>query len=582
MNMKVRTPNATRAVAGASFVAIVLILNLPNLVWITPNQDLLLNAADYLTRTLLCLLLSACFVALFSSALHAWLASWCLFLWWQPLALGVRAMTGSSVDASLIGTALATSPGELYSLISSISPLWLLYFIFWNLLCLVIFLWIRRRRLNDWTGSARAKTLFFCASMLTLPAIITPNPRQAVLEISDDDILKKFQYAEQGKLLNGHLSKAFPYELPIAVAKYARSRKIISELKNSLQLPPLTNPLQADRTAADVVVLVIGESSTRNAWHLYNPHAPNTTPQLDSRVQRGEPLFVFRRVLAQTTATRLAVPSILAHQPLAWPNGDVNPTPSLSIISMAKEAGYETAWLSNQMAVGRHDGIIATYAEEADTRLFLNPAHYSNPGSHDEVLIPALRRHINNHHKSLVVMHTMGSHFNYFHRYPAGQGPFTEATDMREAYYNSVAYTDYLLDRIMTILEMDKRPSVVLYVSDHGESIPVDTCNATPAHRSSRDAYEIPVLIWLNDIYAENNRELADELSTNTHYDYSPSSVPQTMIDLIYGNVDSPAPSDSTQSFARTPSRRSTWSIRFDEVVQHSPCTIYIKPRRGG
>lgn len=556
----------------------ILLLNLPNLLWTNPGQVILLNGAEYLSRLSLSLLLAACGMALFARVERAWLVLWLLFLCWQPLAVAVRSITAAPINASLIGTAFATSPGELQGLFSSLPLLWLLYFITWNLACFCLWRWLKRRQLPRWSWPFRGKVLLFSLSMLALPHLILPGSSAMQATTASDNPLEQLKQAEQTPGAGSYLAEAFPYELPIALHQYLKSRRIIQDIRSSLKLAPPPFHIQTDQHAAEVVVLVIGESSTRNAWQLFNPEAPNTTPYLLKRRQNGEPLYAFEQTVAQATATLLAVPSILTQQPLLWPNGQTNPNATLSIISTAAAAGYATAWFSNQTAAGRHDGIIAAYAEEAASKAFLNPAHFSSQGNYDNALLEPLKRHVRNQERSLVVLHTMGSHFHYAHRYPAGFGPFPQSNDAREAYYNSIAYTDWVLEQIIRELEQDGRRAVLLYISDHGESIPQDTCNADIANRYSRDAFEIPALVWLSRSYAQAYPEISKQLAANTAHDYSAAAVPQTLLDLIHGHGDSQLPDQHTQSFARTSAIAPTWPATVRQAIDRNSCAIFIKP----
>ncbi len=84
----------------------------------------------------LCLLLSAVFI-LFTRPRRAWSALWLLCLWWQPLALGVRAINGMPINALWWVLAMATSPAELRNLAAVIPWVWFAFFALWNLACWV-------------------------------------------------------------------------------------------------------------------------------------------------------------------------------------------------------------------------------------------------------------------------------------------------------------------------------------------------------------------------------------------------------------------------------------------------------------
>lgn len=583
------------------FAFLLLALNLPNLIWLQPNSSLLLNGAEYLERLLLCLLLSACFLCLFARPWIAWLCLWLLFLWWQPLALGVRAIAGTPISATLIGTAVATSPAELRNLLGSTPWPWFVFFVTWNLLCLLLLHWIRRRTDWRWGWRFRGKTVFFCLVMLSLPQIVLSDSKTvstgAVLAgQSNKDFgshskspaehpLHELDKADQRIGFSSHLPDAFPYELPWAVVQYNQARRAVDTIRANLQPPESAYTMAGYEPAAEVVVLVIGESSTRNAWHWFNPQAPVTTPKLEARIARGEHLFGFARTLAQSTATRQAVPSMLTAQPLIWPDGTPNAYATHSIVSVAADAGYATAWLSNQAAVGKHDGIIASYAQEAAVTVFLNPSSFYAQGSYDEVLLPVLQRHLEMHQQVFLVLHTMGSHFNYQHRYPSGFGLYPDTHDARQTYFNSVVYTDDVLDKVMETLTKDRRKAVLVYASDHGESIPGGACSAGVANRNTRDAYETPAFVWLSDAYVQAHPEIVAQLDANTNHPYNVAAVAQTLLDLMRADNQAQLPDPSIQSFVRSSTFKDehgqeiepTWTKQFEQAVERNPCFMILR-----
>lgn len=581
----------------AIFAVCVLLVNLPNFLWLESRSTLLLDGTEFVERLLLCLLLAAIFLTVFTRPWRAWLLLWLLCFWWQPLALGVRAMNGMPVNATLVGMAMATSPAELRNLLSTIPWPWFAFLAGWNLACWGVLRVLRRCSHWRWSWRFRAKVVFCCAAMLALPYVVLPN-RAAITESrsmlattpqpsqsESADLWQSFNQADQPVGNAFYLPMAFPYELPWAVAQYWQARRVVDAVRAHLQTPTPGYTLAGTTPQAEVVVLVLGESSTRNAWRWFNPQAPATTPYLEARIARGEHLFGFARTLAQTTSTRQAVPSILTAQPLVWPDGTPNPQATHSIVSVAAQAGYATAWFSNQAAVGQHDGIIASYAQEAAATAFLNPSGFADQGSLDEVLLPALRRHLTDNARAFVVLHTMGSHFNYQHRYPSGFGPYPHSSHAREAYFNSVAYTDKVLDQIIDTLARDGRRAALVYAADHGETVPGGACKADSANRTTRDAYEVPALVWLSSSYAQAHPAMVEGLRAHQDHPYTVAAVHQTLLDLMRGDTQVPVPDAATQSFAR-PARHSdangreqvpVWTEKFEKAVAKNPCFMILR-----
>lgn len=572
------------------FLVFLVVLNLPNFLWLSPHGAILLNGADFFEQLVPCLLIGGVFLALFKRPWLAWLVLWLLCLWWQPLALGVRVVNGTLINATLIGMALATSAAELRDLVAIIPSAWFILFIVWNLACAGFLCKLLKYRYLYWSWQFRGKVVFFCLCMLALPYIVLPHVYKTDdswenLANSESDPLHAFAKADQSTGIVAQLPNAFPYELVRAGVQYWQSRKIVDSVRAHLQLPKSAFTLDGVNPEAEVVVMVVGESSTRNAWHWFNPQAPTTTPLLEARAMRGESLWAFKRTLAQTTSTREAVPSMFSAQPLVWPSGKANPGATRSIVSVASKAGYATAWFSNQAAIGKYDGVIASYAQEAEATAFLNPSSFSEQGSLDAVLLPALSRYLVKNSKAFIVLHTMGSHFKYAHRYPPGFGPYPKATTEREDYLNSVAYTDWILNEVIKILELDGRRSVLVYSSDHGETIPGGLCKVESARRSSRDAYEVPAFVWLSTSYAQSNPKVAEGLSAHQDQSYTVAAVHQTMLDLMRGDSQMPLPYPEVQSFLRPALPLgndgkivlSTWAEKFEIAVNRSPCNVNLK-----
>lgn len=522
------------------FGAILVALNLPNLLpWersLYPDSWVF----DAVERLLKCLLLASLFLSLFSRPWLAWLLSWVLFGWWMPVSLAVRSISDSPITSSLMGMAMASSPGELMNLLSSLPAGWVALFFAWNIFCVGMLFALRQQTDWRWGADPRRKIAVMCSVLLLIPLALGGKFSQISTSSGSSDMetaSDPFAAADVPIGLDGDLPLAFPYELPWALAQYWQAREVVNKARAALLPVPAEQSLSVWAGSPDIVVLVVGESSSRSAWQLFNPTAPKTTPRLSARMDSGQGLYRFSNVVAQSTSTRQAVPSMLTTQPLMWPDGKPNPSATQSIVSLARQAGYATAWFSNQSAVGRFDGVIAAYADEAQTKAFLNPSGFFQQGSHDGVLLPVLQRHMETHDRIFVVLHTMGSHFRFDHRYPPGFGPFPEPKDTQQTYFNSVAYTDAMLDKIIEMLERDGRSAVMVYASDHGQGLAGDRCNKADVNRVTVDAYEVPALVWLSPSYESSNPRVSEVLRRHADVSYTTAAVYQTLRDLVSGRL---------------------------------------------
>lgn len=588
-------------IACRFFIYFIAFVNLPNFVWVISSYGSLAESQDLIGGLVLSLLLSTSFLAVFSRPWVAWLTIWFLFLWWLPLTLVIRFIAETPITSTLIGTAFATSSSETFSLLQTIPLPWFVYFVLWNILCLMMFFYAKKYSNWHWKGYFRTRAVLAVLAMTALayspwPSgvfakgndILKPEkttaPSTDPAEYDIDNPLYKFDQVDKTTGIASTLQSFYPYELPLAIYKYSRERKIIDVVRENLKEPNPAYNMQGFTPAAEVVVLVIGESSSRNAWHWFNSQAPLTTPFLEERAARNEYIFGFSQTLAKTTFTRQAVPSMLTQQPLVWHDGSPNKQATKSIISVASQADYTTAWFSNQAAVGKHDGIISGYAQEAGTTVFLNPSNNRAQGSYDEVLLAPLKRQLAAQKRAFVVLHTMGSHFKFEHRYPANFGLYPNTDDMREAYFNTVLYTDYILDKIIDMLNRDGRKAVLVYASDHGQAIPGESCNKHGTNRTTRDAYEVPALVWLSENYAQAHPDMSERLRSNTENPYSVPAVLQTLLDLMRGDATAELPNKNIQSFLRTSiltneqgqMTQPLWNKNFARAVKENPCSIVL------
>ena len=160
--------------------------------------------------------------------------------------------------------------------------------------------------------------------------------------------------------------------------------------------------------------------------------------------------------------------------------------------------------------------MIGAFYREADT--FIDMSTF-NTGSyltslHDAALLPYLEKELDKSDEDMfIVLHTYGSHFNYHERYPAEFRIYTPdkaesirqsyKKELRNAYDNSIRYTDYVLGEIVDMLKKKEVCASMLYLSDHGEDI-FDDARARYLHASPIPTYyqlHIPYIIWFSDDY---------------------------------------------------------------------------------
>lgn len=216
----------------------------------------------------------------------------------------------------------------------------------------------------------------------------------------------------------------------------------------------------------EIYVLVIGEASRAANWELYG-YSRETNP----RLKRRDDVCLFKNVITQSNTTHKSVPLFLSsigtdqHRDLYYRKG---------LAALFNEVGFKTYFLSNQSPQG---AMVDNLAKEADEVVYIGSPR------HDMQLLRMMRRIIETDKKNnlLFILHCYGSHFSYHQRYPREFAQFQPDNNVtiqpqnvemiRNAYDNSIVYTDYFLDSTITYLNSLDACSALLYCSDHGEDI---------------------------------------------------------------------------------------------------------------
>ena len=297
----------------------------------------------------------------------------------------------------------------------------------------------------------------------------------------------------------------------------------------------------------EVYVMVVGETSRACNWSIYG-YGRNTNPEL----LNTDGLTAFNRVLTESNTTHKSVPMLLS--PVSASNFD-SIYHQKGIITAFKEAGYQTAFFSNQRY---NHSFIDFFGKEADAYDFIkeDTGDSSYNPSDDELLKLVAKELEKGEGRQFIVLHTYGSHFNYRERYPADQAFFFPdmpvdaevkyKDNLVNAYDNSIRYTDSFLMRLIHMLQALDCHAAMIYTSDHGEDI-FDDGRHLFLHASPVPSYyqiHVPFLIWMSDSYREPYPEHWEAVTANKEKNISSSSsFFPTMLDL--GGIKTPYRDDS-------------------------------------
>lgn len=367
----------------------------------------------------------------------------------------------------------------------------------------------------DWRWRHRSRGWVIAGGSLLLLGIGT-------LAVLNADLDRRLESDEQYKYVQhkvtapqsgprAQLEAVFPWGLPLRWLRFHEHGQRLAEHHRRAALHAFGVRWRSglEPTERQVHVLVIGETGRPDRWGLFGA-ARATTPRLSAR----RDLLPFTDAVSAAAATRESVSLMLTRRP---PADMLAPTDEPSLIAAFRQAGFRTYWLSTQGTAGSHETPISVLAHEADETHFINPADYRGASVYDGELLPQLQRVLaRNEPRQLIVLHTLGSHLHYAHRYPPAFERFkpalapSEKPDiwrsgqeelLRNAYDNSVLYTDEVLASALEQLERIEggAPLATLtYLADHGDVLFDGNCGRGGHGFSAAVNYRVPMFMWLS------------------------------------------------------------------------------------
>jgi heptose-I-phosphate ethanolaminephosphotransferase len=275
-------------------------------------------------------------------------------------------------------------------------------------------------------------------------------------------------------------------------ALYAENHDAKYAALQAVQLNPADHP--------HTVIVVIGESETRTLMNAYNPEHVENTPWLTA--EKDNPHFtLFNNAYSCVWYTVPVLEHALTESNF-YNNKEFNE--SISIIDMAKKAGYKTYWFSNQGSVGVADTPITLVANTADEAEWTD--RDLKESCHDDALLGFLQR-VNPNENNFIVLHIMGSHIEYRNRYPAEFQRFNDGKINEQADFdNTVLYTDWILSQIYEYGRDNLSLDAMVYFSDHGS----DPMEGRKPDETGFIVLRIPMFCYLSTDYMQRNPQIAE------------------------------------------------------------------------
>jgi glucan phosphoethanolaminetransferase (alkaline phosphatase superfamily) len=354
------------------------------------------------------------------------------------------------------------------------------------------------------------------------------------------DRLPKLPYWSRLPLGAEQFGATWPLGLAVHGYDFWKERSYLSDLSNKSKAFKF-GATHRSPDLPQVVVMVIGESSRYDRWSI-NGYKRETNPLLKNETN----LVSLTNVVTAVSATRLAVPVLVSRKPA---------TQSLkaefaekSFLSAYKEAGFKTYWLSNQMAFGKFDTPVSVYADEADITQFLNVGGFTTDANYDEVLLAPLKKALADPApKKLIVLHTLGNHWNYSHRHPKQFdkwqpslfgviGPAYTDIKMKQqlnnSYDNSILYTDWFLSQVIGNLKSPGQLTSLMYVSDHGQTLYDGSCDLAFHGHNTEYEFHVPAFVWYSDRYKATYPDKINQLIRHKRARLATENIFHSLLDM--------------------------------------------------
>ncbi len=251
-----------------------------------------------------------------------------------------------------------------------------------------------------------------------------------------------------------------------------------------------------------IAVMIIGESSRADRFSI-NGYTKQTTPFLD----QSKNILSFTNASSCDTSTLSSVPCMIMRKDH---NSFQFPIDETGFVEVFQKHGFDTYWFTLQDEAP----IIHTFCHEAKHCIDRHKLQY------DTLILPEIAKVVNSVKKNtLIVIHTMGSHFDYNERVPKKDKKFQPiyTGDYREnkqkldnSYDNTIYFIDIFLKELSSILE--NHNAFWIFSSDHGESLGEKQYgmfprygHASPYAVAPKEQTNVPFIVWFSQEFQKEH-----------------------------------------------------------------------------
>ena len=290
-----------------------------------------------------------------------------------------------------------------------------------------------------------------------------------------------------------------PYRVAMLAEHTYRHRVLYYGEREAPEFEPEAPPL------ADHILFIVDESVTGDMLHI-NGAPEDTTPFLDSIPDR---LFNYGVISAPSNLSSTS--NIILQSGLRLdqvPDRELRALKNPNLFSYVQQAGYRAHIIDGQIYSDKPTNLMTGFdLEKLDGHLYVRPREVGKPGhAMDMLAIDYIEEIVRDSDRSFIYFVKSGAHFPYDLQYPADQSFFeptlsTGGSDKNlektlNSYRNALRWTvDSFMHRLFDRFEGSDESLIVIYTSDHGQSISsaVDDRGPTVQGVLSRWPHAVPI-----------------------------------------------------------------------------------------
>nr|WP_240328673.1 phosphoethanolamine transferase [Helicobacter suis] len=323
-----------------------------------------------------------------------------------------------------------------------------------------------------------------------------------------------FREVHHGALINPNIpTRIMPmikefYAIGVSLKEYKQT-KYKANFKQSYP----KDYLRVDLNSVSNVVLIVGESASRNFMGVYGYPVANT-PFLSDLSTKGH-LFIFKDVISAFANTYAVFKTLLNYSDVENSSTPAYQQKNLGLIF--KLAGYKTFWFDSQDDLEKNRAF-DFWSAPFMKRYWSNGFFKGDGVTLDAWLISAFNKQKSQlASKNFILFHLIGSHAGYKYRFPKTYSKFVptdipyqnlhvqnnQDKQIVADYVNSLYYTDSVLQEIFKLFE--NKDALIVYLSDHAQDI--FESGSTYGHKCSAYGVEIPFMIYVTDVFRQKHPE---------------------------------------------------------------------------